>query len=222
MKRFTHILTAVALALVFATSQAFAQSLSAGVKGGVGFANLGGDVEGTESKTGFSGGVFFGVGLHEYFMIQFEGQYVQKGAQETEDGIDLKFKLDYIEFMVPATLTIPIENSPIMPRLYAGPALAIEASCGFSAEGPGGSPSIDVACDQVSEATDGGVDDIKTKSTDFGVFFGGGLDIAVGNGAITLDVLYNLGLSNINDASDEKAKNKNLQILAGYRFFFGG
>lgn len=122
-----------------------------------------------------------------------------------------KINLNYIEFMVPFTLTIPMENSPIAPRLYAGPALGIEASCKLSEEG-----FEDVDCDDEPDAA-------ERTSTDFSVFFGGGVDIAVGSGAITLDVLYDLGLSSIDDTpgADIDVKNKNLLVLAGYRFFFG-
>ncbi len=45
----------------------------------------------------------------------------------------------------------------------------------------------------------------------------------MGSGAITLEVLYDLGLSSIDDTPGEDIdiKNKNLLVLAGYRFFFG-
>ncbi len=223
MKRFAVVSTGVALILMFAAVPSFAQNMSAGVKAGVDFSNFGGDVEGTDSKTGFSAGAFFGLDLHEYFRLQFEGQYVQKGMKESEDNIELKWKLDYIEFMIPATLTIPIQNSVITPRFYAGPAIALEMSCKLSGEVDGQSETVN--CDEVSEASGGQLPDIKTKSLDIGVFFGGGVDIGVGNGAVTFDVLYNLGLSNINDIPGTEGsldiKNKNIQILVGYRFRFG-
>jgi hypothetical protein len=180
--------------------------MSAGIQGGVTLADLGGDVTGTDMKVGFAGGAFFGYQLHEYFRLQVAGQYVQKGAKE-EDG-DGKIKVDYIEALVPLTLTIPIENSPLMPRVYAGPAVAFEMSCKIT-----DGDSVD--CEDVGQ---------KTKSVDFGVFFGGGVDFMVGNGAIMLDVLYNLGLANINDEADSdefSVKNKNFQFMAGYRFFLG-
>ena len=91
----------------------------------------------------------------------------------------------------------------------------VPASCSLSAEVGGSEESID--CD------DPGADVDARKSTDFSVFFGGGVDIAVGSGAISLDVLYDLGLTNLDDSGLEGSdvKNKNLLVLAGYRFFFG-
>ncbi len=181
------------------------QNMSAGIQGGVTLANLGGDLSGDlDSKTGFAGGAFFALDLHDYFRLQFQGQYVQKGAKESD--IDEKLKVDYIELLVPLTLTIPIGDSSIEPRLYVGPALGFNISSKF---------------------TNGESEDCKdiTKSTDFGVFFGGGVDFMLGSGAIMLDVWYNLGLSNINDDTDSdtfSVKTKTLQIMAGYRFFMGG
>ena len=210
MKRFVLSSSLAVLVVAFVASPGLAQNVSAGVRGGISIANLTGDgIDSTSTKLGFVGGAFLGVDLHEYFRIQFEGQYVQKGAEE--EGGTGKINLNYIEFMLPFTLTIPIENSPIAPRLYAGPALAIEASCKLSEEG-----FEDIDCDDEPDAA-------ERKSTDFSVFFGGGVDIAVGSGAITLDVLYDLGLSSIDDTPgvDIDVKNQNLQILAGYRFFFG-
>lgn len=221
MKKLLDISLAAALLALLATP-GISQNLSAGFQGGIGFANLGGDVEGTDSKLGFSGGAFLAADLHEYFRLQFVGQFVRKGAEDQEAGIEIKVKLDYIEILVPATLIIPIENSQIMPRLFVGPALAFEMDCSVSGEVGGVSANIN--CDEFSDITGDPADDIETKSIDFGILFGGGLDIALGNGAITLDVLYNLGLTNINDTpgfEEFSIKNQNLQILAGYRFFFG-
>lgn len=197
-----------ALFICFAVNTAASQTkMSAGVQGGVSVATLGGDQsdENPSSKVGFAGGAFFAVDLHEYFRVQAQGQYVQKGAK-FPDFNDEKTKVDYIEVLVPLTVTIPVENSPIGPRLFAGPAVGFLTKCEF---------------------TNGETVDCKdfTKSVDFGIFFGGGVDYMVGNGAIMLDVLYNLGLTNINDGDDAdqfSVKNRNFQALAGYRFFFGG
>jgi len=186
---------------------AAAQNMSAGIVGGVSLANLGGDVgdfTNTKAKLGFAGGAFFALDLHEYFRLQFQGQYVQKGAEFSD--VEEKTKVDYIELLVPLTLTIPIQDSPIAPRLFAGPAVSFLMNCKF---------------------TNGFSEDCKdiTTSTDFGVFFGGGADFMVGNGAIMLDILYNLGLTNINDdvdADEFSVKNQNWQFMAGYRFFLGG
>jgi hypothetical protein len=218
MKRVTHVTAAVALALLVISSQAEAQNKRAGINAGIDFASVSTNTsDDLSSKMGFSGGGFFGVDLAKMFRIQLNAQYVQKGTSFSELDIDFDINLNYIELLLPLTLLIPIEDSPITPRLYAGPSVAFETTCKLKASFEGDS----VAADCVNEDVE---TDIQTKSTDFGVFFGGGVDFAVGSGEITLDVLYNLGLANVSDISveDIEFKNRNLQILLGYAFLFGG
>ncbi|UCC71066.1 MAG: outer membrane beta-barrel protein [Gemmatimonadota bacterium] len=210
-------LAALFVALV-ATPSLAQMDLTAGVKAGVDFANLGADTDqligvSPDSKFGFSFGGFFGIQLHEYFMVQADGQYVQKGASFSEAGDEIDANVDYIEFMFPATLTIPTQGN-ITPRVYAGPAIAFEVGCNISGEE--GGASIEIDCETFG---------VETKSVDFGLFFGGGIDVSVGSGAVMLDVLYNLGLTNVNDTPGEEdfdVTNQNIQIVAGYKFFFGG
>jgi hypothetical protein len=222
MKKFSSILLA-ALLVAFVVTPGPAQSLSLGPKVGIGFANWGGDVEGTDSRFGLSIGGSFGIQLHDYFGLLVDVMYVQKGISEEEEGVDVKTKLSYLEFMIPATLAIRIADSPITPRLYVGPAFAFETGCKLSGEQGGG--EIEIGCDEIFEFTDGLAPDFDTKSLDIGLFFGGGVDVAVGSGAISVDLRYNIGMTNINDiegAEDVSIKNRNFQILAGYKFFFGG
>jgi hypothetical protein len=220
MKRSSSILLATLLVALIGRP-GMAQSLSVGPKAGIGFANGGGDVEDTNSNFGFNIGGVFGIQLNDYFRLEMNGQYVQKGfwqdvIAEIDGGtVDAKAStnVNYLEFMVPATLTIPIRGSRIEPRLFAGPALAIEVSCVLSVE-----------VMQYETNVDCGDAEVETKSIDFSVFFGGGVELALGSGAITLDLLYDLGLTNVNDVTGSTAslKNRNFQIVTGYRFFFGG
>jgi hypothetical protein len=219
MKKTGSVLTAILLTGLLA-NPGFAQNLTAGAKIGVGFADLGGDFEdligtSTDLKTGFSFGGFLGADLHRMFRLQGEIQYVQKGAKATEDGTEIKFNVSYIEVLVPLTLMIPVEGG-VVPRLYVGPSLAFEMDCKVKAEADG--QSQEFACDSDEVGA-------PTNTTDYGIFFGGGIDIPAGPGAITFDVLYNLGLGDIakEDPTDPKIKvtNRNIQILAGYGFRFG-
>jgi len=219
MNKVGSLFTAIILSTGLA-SPVLAQNLTAGVKGGIGFADLGGDFEdlietSTDLKTGFSVGGFLGFDLHRLFRLQGEVQYVQKGAKATEGDSELKFKVDYIEVLVPLTLMIPVEGT-VAPRLYVGPSLAFEMDC--KVKGQSGGASVEFACDSEEVGA-------PTNTTDYGILFGGGIDIAVGSGAVTLDVLYNLGLGDIakEDPTDPKIKvtNRNIQILVGYGFRFG-
>ena len=216
MKRF---LSGIALVGFLLSLAGTAQAQVAGIFGGVDLANLGGDADeffqdelgaSLSNKLGFSGGAYVGFDLHPMFRLVLAGQYVQKGAKSGIEGVDLKLKLDYIEFLLPLTLKIPVEGSSITPRIYVGPSLGFEMTCKISGEEGGVSVSLDCP-------------DGTTKSLDYGVFGGVGVDFGIGTGAITLDALYNLGLADINDeeASDLTVKNQNIQFLIGYQFSFG-
>lgn len=219
MKKLTSLLLAALLSAAFA-SPGFAQ-LSAGGRVGIDFANLGGDAEG-DSKTGFSIGVFLGSSYHNLFSVYTELQYVQKGTKQEQlivEGaftaiLETETKLSYLELLVPATLIIPVEGSNIRPRLYIGPTMALLLSCRVEVEAPqllGGIFQDPVDCGDL------------LKSVDLGLVLGGGVDLSVGSGAITADVRYNLGLTNIGDSgSFFDVKNRVWQILVGYAFFFGG
>ena len=221
MKKLGSPLLALLLPTVLVTP-GFAQGVTAGVKAGVDFADLGGDFEdvieaSTDMKTGFSAGAFLGFDLHRLFRLQAEAQYVQKGAKASEEGVTGTFSLNYVEVLVPLTLLIPVEGAAVQPRLYAGPSIAFELDCKIKLEDTGVEVEFDCADPPV------GVDiDAETKSVDFGAFFGAGIDIPAGPGAVTLDVLYNLGLADIDDSDPViDVKNRNIQILAGYGFAIG-
>lgn len=215
MKRSIGLLTAAGLALMICAGPAVAQSLRAGVKFGIDFADLGGSAQNTKIKTGASAGAYFGVDLGAMFRLEVDGQYVQKGAKAEDVDIDeLVFKLEYLEFLVPLSVVVPTQGS-ITPRFYAGPALAIETGCKLAATIEG--IEVERGCDEQDI-------ELKTKGVDFGVLFGLGADVTLGTGEISFDVLYNLGLSDINDVAgaEESLKNRNIQITIGYALLFGG
>lgn len=215
MKRWIKLLTAVGMALTLVADPAVAQSLRAGVKFGIDFADLSGGAENTKIRSGFSAGAFFGADLGTMFRVGVDGQYVQKGAKAKNPDIDeLAFKLDYVEFLVPLSVVVRTQGS-FTPRFFAGPALAIETGCKLAATIEG--LEVERACDDQDIG-------LETKGIDFGVFFGLGADVTLGTGEMSFDVLYNLGLSDINDltGAEGSLKNRNIQITIGYGLLFGG
>ena len=190
-----------------------AQMLSVGARGGVDFAQLGGDAGDGSTRTAFTGGVFVDFNLGGLFSLSPEVMYAQKGTDFDDLGFDSTLELDYIEFAVPINLIpIPLAGS-ILPHLFASPTVALEVNCELSASGVSGS----VACDapELDPAAQ-----IATKSIDFGLLFGGGVSFPVGPGSLSLDVRYNLGLNDINDNEllTGSIKNRNLQVLGGFAF----
>ena len=69
----------------------------------------------------------------------------------------------------------------------------------------------------VSDSCDASAVDVKVKSTDFSLAFGGGVDV----GRAIVDVRYDLGLSKVGDNSSgtgNNVKNRTLYLLAGWTF----
>jgi len=213
---FTRVVAVVVLvALRFGATPAVAQNLRAGVKFGIDFANLAGDVEDTKVRSGYSVGAFFGADLAAAIGLGIDAQYVEKGAKLNASDIDdLTIDLGYAELLLPLSLTVPTRGS-VRPRFFAGPTLAVETSCSLAATVEGIEVTRDCADQDIG---------LETKSIDFGVFFGLGADVTLGSGVMTFDGLYNLGVSDINDVAgaEDSFKNRNIQITIGYALLFGG
>lgn len=208
----------VTFLLLFVVSGLSAQDRVIGVKGGFNIADLDIEDEDTDTRTGFVGGVYGKFGINEVFSIQPEVLFSQKGASETEAGTELEFMFDYIEIPVLLVYSFPVENSGFSPSLYVGPAVSFESKCEVEASEPGVSLTVD--CDEVENVSDGEVV-IDTKGTDFGLVFGGGIDITAGSAVLVFDVRYNYGLTDILDEGDVEVKNRAFSIMGGIGFPIG-
>ncbi len=204
MKRAVLLMVALCLVLsVSALGQDDTKMLSAfGLKGGLNLANFSGDIENNKSMVAFGGGVFGKITPSPTICIQPEVLFMQKGAEDDVEGGE-KLKLNYIEVPVLVKYMIPTEGN-INPSIFAGPAVSFLMSADY------------------------GDEDMKDyiKSVDFGLAFGAGADIAIGDGGgkVTFDGRYTLGLSNINDADDSdeiSVKNGVITFMVGYAFPLG-
>ncbi len=209
MKRI--IITIFATVVVFTLSSASvsAQGLTAGLKAGMNIANLHGkdvkEVIGADlvSKMGFCAGGFITYNINDMFAIQPELLFTMKGAKIEEAGYKETIKLNYLEIPVLAKLSIPTPGN-VKPNLFVGPSLAIKLSAKVKWE----------------EAGESGEEDLEeVKSTDFGLVFGGGVDFALGQGKLTVDARYTLGLATADDSEEElDIKNGAISIMVGYSF----
>ena len=189
--------------LVIAAQAAMCGEMTIGVTGGVNIAKVAGDdVDGWDSRTAPFFGGFLEFPITPLMSIQPELLYTMKGATSTdEEGCDVTAKLDYIEIPVLLRVNIPMEGS-IKPFVVAGPGLGFNSTAKFECDG---------------EEED--IEDIK--SMDFGLIFGGGVGIPVGEGSymISLFARYELGLTTIDDSEyDEDVKNRAISIGAGVGF----
>ncbi len=181
-----------------------------GIRGGVNFASLGGDdADGLDSRTAIHVGATVLFPLSEVLGLQVGGLYSQKGAEASEGGVTAAIELGYFEVPVLLRYAFPSEGAASF-HLLAGPAVGFEVGCSISGSSGSGSASIDC-----SDA------ELDTKSVDFGLTGGLGLDFQASEGlTITVDGLYNLGLANIADGGD--AKNRVFMLQAGVGFPLGG
>jgi hypothetical protein len=211
----TFLRMALPLALLLAAPLQAQTTL--GVKGGINIAQT--DFEDLDfgSRTGFLGGAFVRFGLGSTLAVQPELLFVPKGASESDSGVELTFKLDYIEIPILLQYRFQTEGA-LTPVLFAGPYVAIETTCDLAGSAGGGSQSV--ACNALDEVTEGFLGDLNTKSTDIGAIFGGGLDFYVGSVIVGAEARYGLGLTNVNDTpnSTQSIKNRGWSVLGSVGF----
>ena len=195
---------------VAASTAALAQKTEVhfGVVAGAAFAKVSGkDVTGdVKIRTGIAGGAFVNIGVSKNFAIEPEALFVQKGAKDTESGVEIKVKVSYVE--IPVLLKVrfpPKSGGTVAPHIYAGPYVAFKAGCHFTASQ--GTTSASGNCEDPPL-------DTKLKSTDFGATFGGGVDV----GRAIIDVRYDLGFTKIGDTSAPDIKTRTLYLLVGWTF----
>lgn len=204
---------ATTLFLTGATASLATAQVSVGVRGGLSFARLVGGAD-TEARTRLIIGGFGAAYVTHSFHIQAEVSYTQKGAK-TESAIfdpvqgpvrlEKLTTLDYVELQLPAGFTIRVTDERARPRIYFGPTFALALRCRVNVNvEPGTSPPPEDCADD-------------TKSFDFGLVAGIGIEYGKGPGAFIADVRYDVGLANVSDLPDEPAvKNRSFQIVLGY------
>ena len=220
--RYLTALVSAACLVVLVPVEAQAQGFTAGVKGGLNVSTL--DVDDPanpdlafDSRTDFLAGVWLQCGGVGWFTLQGEVIYSRNGAQAQGDDPALELKLDYIRVPVLFMARLGSAESRARPMLYAGPQVAFETRCQIDGEEAGESMSLGCRSEELDEP-------IKTNLVEFGLVFGGGLEIPLGKPVLQLDARYNLGLSNLNagtDASEVSVENRGWSFAAGIGLPFG-
>lgn len=183
------------VALTFLSASAFSQGISFGVKAGLSISNekvsSNGISVSPSSLVGFHGGAYLTAMLSDHIGVQPELLYSGQGYKSGSTSVHVNY------------ITIPVlfrYNVNDLISFHAGPQIGFLAS----AKAKDGSNSTDVKD--------------AYKSSDFGVAFGGTVDLPMG---LNFTLRYGLGLSNVNKDSDPTVKNGTFQISAGYRLFGG-
>jgi hypothetical protein len=197
MKRFIVVLALVTLA----SGSVLAGGLTFGFKAGLNLANVTGDdvLADNEMKICVGGGAFLNIPAFGMLSVQPELLYMMKGVKWGAFD-DAGTRMSYLDLPVLAKISIPTPG-PFSPNLFAGPYVGFN----MSAENYIGDTVFDIK------------DDVK--STDFGLVVGGGFDYNLLVGQLTFDARYVLGLTSLDDTSDDDdVKNTGIMIMAGYGF----
>lgn len=180
------------------------------------------------SRSTFTASIVFGAHVTRHLAIQPELAYVQKGARvDFTPASAATIDIRYIEFQFPLVL-IPIPQGRLRPKLYSGIAGSVELSCDVQGSFPGGDSSTRCGWQDPLRTV---LVFTQTSLVEMGWLVGAGLDLALGPGAVTADLRYNLGLSDINDietvsingvGAPLRVENRALQVVAGYVLYLGG
>jgi len=180
-------------------SNADSMAISFGVKGGVNFATLNGDIESPDSRTSFHVGVLAEFPIAEIFSIQAEALYSGQGAEfdfEGSDGDKAELQLDYI-------------NVPVLAKFYLFEGFSIEAGPQFSF----------LLNDEIDFNPNSNSGDSPTPFRDslktFEVGVAGGVTFQTAMGLFAT-ARYNQGITDI--ADDINVQNSVFQLGVGYKF----
>jgi opacity protein-like surface antigen len=190
---------------VFAFGFMNAQETKFGVKGGVNFATITGDVEDVSMKVGFNVGGFVEIKVSDKFSVQPELLFSTQGAKQEESGAGFQSKYK---------LNLGYLNIPLMAKYYVADKFSLEVGpqIGFLVNAKS---KFELTSDGTTVSGDEDVKD-DFESVDFGFNFGTGYDFTEN---LSANVRYNLGLTNIvKDSGNDKINNSVLSLSLGYKF----
>ncbi len=217
MKR---VVAAAVLAFLFALPvMAQTNPIVLGFKGGVNLANLSYDPEtdpNPDMYLGLAVGGLLGFEISPGMTLDTDFLYIQKGAkwEGESDGDEYKVTDKYSYVVINPMLRFAVQNQGLRPYFMAGPEI------GFL---------VDATAKSEINGEDQDDEDLKdfTKSTDFGINFGAGLEFPSGNSAFFVEGRYAMGLTDILDDEDEdnkqedskpEAKHRGIYLMGGVRF----
>jgi hypothetical protein len=135
--------------------------------------------------------------------------YSRQGAEMSDQGTMVKFKINYIEVPLLFGYRFPT-SSGVRPYLLGGGQLGFKVGC--SVEGSQGSTTVSFACDDPNLGLD-------VSSFDFELGGGAGLAFPAGSGSFTVDARYMLGLTKV--VKDAEVKNRGFTFGVAYMFPIG-
>jgi hypothetical protein len=164
---------------------------------------------GQKGRIGFVGGAGVEIGIvKNFFSVQPELLFIQKGEQYDAEGVVTKAKLNYLELPVLAKVSFGSET--VKGYVNAGPSVAFGLMGKQTVEGGPNAGETDI---RFGDGSGEGRRSLDNRF-DFGLQFGGGASIGAGPGSMVVDVRYGLGLTDLND--DTRSKNRAFAFMLGY------
>lgn len=204
------------VAAVLGAADASAQA-AIGVKAGANLASLAGAQE-SESFTGLTAGAYLGFGVGDRLALQIEALYGVRGGGDVRIGANAladtaapsDVRLTYVE--IPLLLRAGYPGERLLGSLFLGPYAGFLVSCALTLD-----DGTEGECDDASRAAW-----FSPRSSEYGLMAGGGLDWAIGESTIFLDVRYALGLVSIQGGDDPMdLRNQGLTIAGGFAIPLG-
>lgn len=222
MKITNALRAAAALALsttALAAGQAHAQGLSLGVDVGVSMATFSGErIAGLQHRAGPVLGVSIVVRPDGLLSLETGANWIRKGARGTlsasttgfDEALPVDLRLDYVQLPALARFYLPAVGT-VRASLFAGPAVAFDIGC-----------SVQTAPVEIAFTLGCGTQEYD-RSTDWSLLLGGGIaHRRAGGWTVRLDGRYDLGLTNLDQASDLEVRNRGFVVTTGMSVPIGG
>lgn len=208
-----HVVEIAVLTLSFLTMTQAQVKFAFGIRTGINFGTVSFDPEPTlaqgVTKSGLTTLVVGGVAEIEFakmFAVEVEPRYIKKGMKFEAGAASQKISTSELEF--PMHFKVKFMQGPVRPFAFAGPNLGIVMSATSKLEGTGNDSETDIKS--------------TTSSTNFGIDFGGGAEFRVASQvAITGDVRYSLGLSNLDNTTPQQGQVQSSTKTRGFQIQFG-
>lgn len=178
------------------------------------------------SKTGLHVGAGLNVGLTDHVGLQLGASLARKGLTpwsatrfdpntETTEVLSLNTALDYVEVSTLLHLEIP-SSTAVSAHIVVGPVLGVHIGCELTQ-----TTSVTTRLGETLDEQETSSEcPASPKALDLGAMGGVGVDFDPSDHLrLTLDLLYNLGLTTIYPVGD--AKNRTIYLVAGVGFPVG-
>ena len=224
--------TLVAALFITLVGPPLAAQTTLGFRGGVSTAELSGDEHRAEreSRSGVISGIDLGIPLSGSLDVRLGLGLAQKGgATDVPPSVtagrsfhEATAELGYLQLSTLFRASTEAERGRLKLGVLAGPYLAFNHSCAVAVavnHPPPGSGHFRIGARQPPRTSCSETESADFRSIDFGLAFGAGLEIGLGEPAgLAFEFIYALGLSDI-DAGG--TRNRHLAVQSGLVFVIG-